>query len=128
MDLETYKAILEAEKEAQATKETNAKEVARKKDESAKKKVAAEVKKIIIVANKVVRAAEEAATKKNLKNNRKSKKGSHLRDVENPEETIQQLFLESNNKAVIIKEDVINQLNTKLQAATNKASRSNYRF
>lgn len=122
VDPETYEMILEAEREIQTTKEANVKKAAKKKDESAKKKAAAETKKAMTAANKAVKAAEKVATKKDSKNNRKGKKGSHSQDVENLEEAIQQLFLERNNEAgTIEEEDVVEQLNTELQAATTVA-------
>jgi hypothetical protein len=98
---------------------------------TAKKKAATEAKKVIAVANratnKAAKATKEAAAKK--KNNRKGKKAGHLQDIENLEDAIQQLFLEPNNEIRTIKEeDVIEQLNAKLQAATNEASpRNNHR-
>jgi hypothetical protein len=89
---------------------------------TAKKKAVTEAKKVIAVANhatnKAAKATKEAAAKK--KNNRQGKKAGHLQDIENLKDAIQQLFLEPNNEIRTIKEeDVIEQLNAKLQAATN---------
>jgi hypothetical protein len=65
---------------------------------------------------------EAAAIKKNPGNNRKGKKAGHSQAIEEPEETIHQLFSEANNEIEAIKEDdVIEQLNAELKAATNEA-------
>jgi hypothetical protein len=85
---ETWEAILEAKKIAQAIKEANAKEAARKKDQSAKKKAAAEAKKIIIAANRVINKAAKVAEEAKKKNNRKGKKAGHSQGIEDPEGAI----------------------------------------
>jgi hypothetical protein len=117
---ETWETILETKKNAQAKKETNAKEAAQKKDQSAKKKAAAKTKKITATTNRATNKAAKTAKKAKKKNNRKDKKASHSQDIENPESAIQNLFY---NEAETIKEDVIEQLNAELQAATIETSR-----
>jgi hypothetical protein len=122
IDPETWETILEAEKIAQATKKTNAKEAARKKDQSAKKKTAAKAKKIAATANRITNKAAKAAAKKaKKKNNKKGKKAGHSQDIKDPEGAIQNLFWD---EAETIEKDVIKQLNAKLQAATNETSRN----
>jgi hypothetical protein len=120
VDPETWETILEAEKIAQATKEANAKEAAQKKDQSAKKKAAAEAKKIAAAANRVTNKAAKAAEEAKKKNNRKGKKAGHSQGIKDPEGAIQNLFWD---EAETIEEDVIEQLNAELQAATNETSR-----
>jgi histone H1/5 len=139
VDPEIWETILKAEKSAQAKKEANAKKAAQKKDQSAKKKAAAEAKKIAAAANRVTnkaaKAAEEAtkiaekiAAKTNPKNNRKDKKTGHSQNIKNLENAIQHLFLELDSEAKIIKEkNIVEQLNTELQAATNETSRNKFR-
>jgi hypothetical protein len=136
VDPETWETILEAEKSAQAKKEANAKEIAQKKDQSAKKKAAAEVKKIAAAANRVTnkaakaaeeatKAAEKIAAKTNPKNNRKDKKAGHSQNIEGLKDAIQHLFLKSDSEAKTIEEEnVVEQLNIELQAATNEISRN----
>jgi hypothetical protein len=126
VDPETWEAIEKGERQMLKIKETKANEIAQKKKEAAKKKAANETKKVANAmnraANKTAMEVEAAAAKKNPGNNRKGKKAGHSQAIEEPEEAIHQLFSEANNEAEAIEEDdVIEQLNAELQAATNEA-------
>jgi hypothetical protein len=116
---ETWEAIQENERETKTIKEANRKEAARKKVESAKKKTAATAKKERIVANKAANtaAAKTKAGKAKKTNNRGSEKTSHSKDIEDLAEAIQGLF----------EEDVVDQLNAELQAASPPSPRHNHR-
>jgi hypothetical protein len=112
VDPKTWEAIQEGEREKKAIKEANRKKTARKKVKSANKKATAATKKERTVTNKT---ANTAAAKTKAE---KAKKTSHLKDIEDLAEAIQGLF----------EEDVINQLNAKLQAAVSPLfSRYNHR-
>jgi wobble nucleotide-excising tRNase len=109
VDPETWEAIQEGEREKEAIKKANRKEIARKKVESANKKATAATKKERTAANKAAAAGTKAE---------KAKKTSHSKNIEDLAEAIQGLF----------EEDIVDQLNAKLQAAVSPLSpRHNHR-